>query len=106
MKALLASQNLKMWRDITSEAKESVAIPDGTQFEIGKYFDPKSTPEKPIWYAVMIEYIQTLEYPISLIDLRTHSDLVTLKILAPGNRLSITPVTEKEWSEIEKVLGL
>ncbi len=34
---------------------------------------------------------------IPLATLRAHPELADMRVLAKGNRLSITPVTEAEW---------
>ncbi|MCG8379340.1 MAG: EVE domain-containing protein [Proteobacteria bacterium] len=40
---------------------------------------------------------------MSLKELRNHKQLKDMKILQRGNRLSITPVTKKEWDYILKL---
>jgi predicted RNA-binding protein with PUA-like domain len=42
---------------------------------------------------------------VSLAELREHKALAGMVLLRPGNRLSITPVTEAEWSFILDKLG-
>ena len=41
---------------------------------------------------------------IPLAALREHEELRDMRVLAKGNRLSITPVTESEWRFITKHL--
>ena len=41
---------------------------------------------------------------IPLSELREHEQLAEMRILARGNRLSITPVTPAEWKFITKKL--
>jgi predicted RNA-binding protein with PUA-like domain len=41
---------------------------------------------------------------IPLAALREHEELRDMRVLAKGNRLSITPVTEAEWRFITKRL--
>ncbi len=105
MQTRLGLIGAQMWRELTPEATESVAIPDFTQFELGKYFDPKATLERPIWYAVTVAHESTLPHPITLTDLRAKAGLGSLKILSPRNRLSITLVTETEWDILKKVIS-
>jgi len=81
-----------------------LAIPDETQFDAtSKYFDPKATRETPRWFNVEIKALKKTRL-ISLAELREHEGLGEMKLLARGNRLSITPVTEKEWNAILKML--
>jgi predicted RNA-binding protein with PUA-like domain len=41
---------------------------------------------------------------LPLEELRSDKKLETMVTLRPGNRLSITPVTEAEWKHIQKLL--
>ena len=76
------------------------AYPDKTQFDTSsKYFDPKSTIAKPRWFNVEVKFVKKIPL-ISLDKIRGNSKLSTLQILRRGNRLSITPVSKTEWSEI------
>ena len=78
----------------------SVAKPDQTQFDPkSEYFDSKSTPENPRWVCVDV----MADEPIELIDLQTlrkYPQLQSMRILQKGNRLSITPISEEEYSFI------
>lgn len=79
------------------------AYPDKTQFDTSsKYFDPKSTLSKPRWFNVEVKFLKKIPL-ISLDKIRGNSKLSTLQILRRGNRLSITPITKEEWSEILKM---
>jgi predicted RNA-binding protein with PUA-like domain len=79
-----------------------LAYPDATQFDAkSKYYDPKATLEKPRWMNVDVQLVKKIEL-IPLSALRETKGLETMVILQRGNRLSITPVTEKEWG----VLGV
>lgn len=89
----------------------SKPYPDPTQFDKqSEYVDLRSTKENPLWWLVDVEYVSTLENPVPLSTLRATKALSTMKILEPGSRLSITPVTEKEYNiilslaEIDKTL--
>jgi predicted RNA-binding protein with PUA-like domain len=43
---------------------------------------------------------------VSLAELRNHPELERMRVLARGNRLSITPVDPAEWKFItEKLMG-
>lgn len=81
----------------------SPSYPDYTAFDPeSKYYDPKSTPEKPRWFMRDIKFVKKLKNIISITELRGNSNLTSMLILRPGNRLSITPVTEQEWGAILK----
>lgn len=82
-----------------------LTVPDPTQFDSeSKYYDPKSSPDNPRWHCVTIRYKSTYKTPITLATLRTTKSLHTMLILRPGNRLSVTPVTEKEYRSILKLI--
>lgn len=87
---------------IAKVASEPYADP--TQFDKkSEYIDIRATKEKPIWYLVDVSYVQTLEKPLTLSHIRANPELSTMMILEPGSRLSITPVSEEEYSVIEKL---
>ncbi|MDP4199736.1 MAG: EVE domain-containing protein [Bacteroidota bacterium] len=80
----------------------STSIPDETAFDPkDSHFDPKATEANPIWCAVEVKYVKHLKEPISIDELRKTKGLEKMVILQKGSRLSITPVTEKEWKIIE-----
>ncbi len=77
------------------------AYPDFTAFDPeSKYYDPKSSPDNPRWHMVDVKFIQKFPEVISLAELKRQAKLKDMLILQKGNRLSITPVTHKEWEII------
>lgn len=79
----------------------SKSYPDPTAFDPrDKHYDPKSDPDKPRWFLVDVKYKRKLKRPIPIAELRRQKALKDMKILQRGNRLSVTPVTEKEWRAI------
>ncbi|MBL8481097.1 MAG: EVE domain-containing protein, partial [Rhodocyclaceae bacterium] len=83
------------------------AYPDATQFDTAShYFDAKSTPEAPRWLNVDVQLVQKTPL-LPLARLRDAPELQALRILARGNRLSITPVDPAHWTFIcERLLEL
>jgi len=82
----------------------SAAYPDPTQFDINSpYYDPKSSHETPRWLLVDVHFVKKTPL-IALAALREHAELADMQILAKGNRLSITPVTEAQWRFITEHL--
>lgn len=78
----------------------STPYPDDTQFDPkSHYYDPKSTRETPRWTLVDVKVTKKTRL-VALAELRAHPDLVDLRILQRGNRLSITPVTAAEYATI------
>ena len=81
----------------------SQSYPDPTAFDRQDvHYDPKSDPDNPRWYLVDVKYVRKLKRTIALSELRKYSTskLKDLIILRRGNRLSITPVSKKEWDFI------
>ena len=81
-----------------------LAYPDETQFDSkSDYFDPKSTRDNPRWLHVDVKFVKKTRL-ISLNELREHKALANMRVLARGNRLSITPVDPAEWDYLSKLL--
>jgi predicted RNA-binding protein with PUA-like domain len=83
----------------------SEPYPDATQFvAVDPYFDPKSSPEQPRWWLRDVRFVKKTPY-LTLAELRRHPELANMRLLARGNRLSITPVTAEEWAFINRRLA-
>lgn len=65
-----------------------------------KHFDPKSTPDNPRWFMVDVKYVKKLSRTITLKELKQQPQLEELALVRRGNRLSIMPVSEQQWSFI------
>lgn len=65
-----------------------------------KYFDPKSDPQNPRWYRVDVKFVRKLKRNISLQELREQPSLENMPLVRKGCRLSVMPVTPKEWQDI------
>jgi predicted RNA-binding protein with PUA-like domain len=66
------------------------------------HFDPKSIPENPRWFVVDVCYSTTYPSAITLETIRTDTALKHMRVAQRGNRLSITPVSEKEVARIRE----
>ena len=82
----------------------SAPYPDPTQFDpASPYFDPKARLEAPRWLLVDVRFVRkTVLLPLRA--LRERPELATMQLLRPGNRLSITPVTDAEWAALQGLL--
>ncbi len=65
-----------------------------------KYFDPKSSPDNPIWYQVDVRFVKKFPEIVSLEKLKSLPALKNMQLTRKGNRLSITKVTADEWNFI------
>lgn len=82
----------------------SSAYPDLTaQDPLSQYFDPKANRENPRWYCVDVKFVKKFDSIISLESLRHMPALKNMILLRKGNRLSVTPVGEKEFQIIMKL---
>ena len=79
--------------------------PDETQFDAASdYYDPKATPDKPRWVQIDVALVRKTRL-LPLREMRAAPDLATMRVLATGNRLSITPVTPEEWRAVNRLLS-
>jgi predicted RNA-binding protein with PUA-like domain len=73
---------------------------DETQFDPqSKYYDEKSSREKPKWDCVDVEYVSTLPNLVTLERIRADKALAEMVLLRQG-RLSVQPVSEAEYRHI------
>ena len=80
------------------------AYPDSTARDPkDDHYDPASTAENPIWLMVDIKLDEIFDRPIQLDQLRGVKGLEKMELLRKGSRLSVQPVTAKEF---ELVLSL
>ena len=81
--------------------------PDHTAFDPrSDHFDPKSSNEKPIWYMVDVQAVAPLSFAITRTSLRQHPVLSEMDVLRRGNRLSVQPVSQKQWNLVCEISGL
>ena len=79
-------------------------VVDPSQFDsASKYYDPKSSTEKPRWYTVTVRYLETFRTGITLDDLREAFTPDELWVVRRGNRLSVMPV---DGAVAEKLLNI
>lgn len=80
------------------------AEPDPTQFDKkSEYYDPKATLVKPVWFAVRTGFVEKFRQLLPLDEVRKQKALAKMLLLKRGQRLSIQPVTEKEFAWICKM---
>lgn len=79
------------------------AKPDPSQWDKkSEYYDPKSTPEAPRWFAVTVEFVKKFDTILTLDDIRKNKSLQTMLVIKRGQRLSIQPVTKAEYDVVIK----
>jgi predicted RNA-binding protein with PUA-like domain len=82
------------------------AYPDSSAFDPhSEQHDPKSTPEQPRWFMVDVRLKRAFRTPALLEAIRSERSLRTMPLVQRGSRLSVMPVTAKEWKTILKLAG-
>jgi predicted RNA-binding protein with PUA-like domain len=80
------------------------AYPDAYAWKKGHtYFDAASTPEKPLWYSVDIRFVERFPRVVSLDTLKSTPGLEEMVVTKKGSRLSIQPVTKREFDIVTKL---
>jgi predicted RNA-binding protein with PUA-like domain len=80
------------------------AYPDATAWKKGHtYFDPASRPDKPAWYSVDIRFVERFPGIIALDTLKATPGLEEMMVTRKGSRLSIQPVTKREFDIVTKL---
>ena len=75
--------------------------PDPTQFDPkSDYYDPKATKESPRWFMVEVEFVEKFNEVVTLHTIKNVKALENMPLVQKGSRLSINPVTEKEYKTI------
>ena len=73
--------------------------PDDTAWDPSSdHPDPKSTPDKPIWYMVDIEAEREFKRQVTLAEIRDTPGLEKM-VLVNKSRLSVQPVRLEEWGD-------
>lgn len=71
--------------------------------EVVKPVHPDST--DPAWECIDIAAVRTVPKPVSLDEIRADNRLAEM-VLVKNSRLSVQPVTDKEWDIVGKMAGL
>lgn len=80
------------------------SFPDHTAWDPqSKYFDPKASPDHPIWMMVQVQFVEKFPHFVTMEELRANPLLEGLKTLQKGSRLSITPVDPQHFKLICKM---
>lgn len=89
---------------ICEVVKEGYA--DQTQFDAdSRYFFPSAETGNPVWYQVDIKFKRAFKLPVTLPGIKNNPKLKDFTLIKRGNRLSVFPVSEKEFFEILKMAG-
>ena len=82
----------------------SAAYPDPTQFDPkSEYYDAKSMQSDPRWLAVDVQLVEKFPRMVTLAEMRQTPSLEGMLLLRRGQRLSVMPVTEREWQIVSRM---
>lgn len=68
-----------------------------------RHFDPRSTPEKPLWHMVDVQFVEKFLNPVPLSAMRCVKGLEGMELLKKGTRLSVMPVTAEEFEIVRRM---
>jgi predicted RNA-binding protein with PUA-like domain len=82
------------------------AYPDHTAWDPeSKYFDDRSTPEKPRWFMPDVRFVMKFDEVVPLTVIRATPGLEDMDMFR-YNRLSVSAVTEEQWAIICGLAGV
>jgi predicted RNA-binding protein with PUA-like domain len=70
------------------------------------HYDPRATPEKPIWYMVDVQFVLEFDEPVTREALKADSTFSAMELLRKGSRLSVQPVRTREWQGVLRFAGV
>lgn len=76
------------------------AYPDDSAFDsASEGYDPHSVKDRPTWFMVDLRAVAQFTKPVTLTEIKERSELANMVLLRIG-RLSVSPVTPREWETI------
>ncbi len=82
------------------------SYPDFTAFDPNHdHYDPKSKKDEPRWFMVDIKLQTKFKELIPLDELKKVKALDGMVLLSKGSRLSVQPVTKKQFDTIVKLVS-
>lgn len=80
------------------------AYPDHTAWDPkDEHYEPKIKTGDPRWQMVDVKFVKKFSKIITLKELKENKNLQNMLVLKKGSRLSVTPVTQKEFESILKL---
>ena len=78
--------------------------PDPFAFKKGHtYYDPESRKDAPTWYTVDVRFVERFPETVPLEILKTTPGLEAMVVTRKGSRLSVQPVTPREFQIVVKL---
>ncbi|MDE0829037.1 MAG: EVE domain-containing protein [Vicinamibacterales bacterium] len=80
------------------------SYPDHFAWKKGhKYFDARSTKAAPKWFMVDVGFVEEFAATVPLATLKATKGLDDMKVVQKGSRLSVQPVTKKEYDIVVRL---
>lgn len=80
------------------------AYPDHTALDPeNRHYDPAATTDAPRWFMVDVRLVRAFARPVPLARLRTLPELADMELLRKGSRLSVQPVTPREYAAVLRI---
>ncbi len=81
-----------------------LAEPDPTSFDKkSEYYDPKTSKENPRWFCVRVKFAEKFKNLVTLESIKNDPMLKEMLVIKRGQRLSIQPVSKKDFDYITKL---
>ena len=78
--------------------------PDFTAFDPEDiHYDPKSKRDEPTWFMVDVKFVEKFPQLVTLAEIKANPKLSNMKLVQRGNRLSVMPISKKEFDEIARM---
>ncbi|MDA1092314.1 MAG: EVE domain-containing protein [Acidobacteria bacterium] len=68
-----------------------------------KYFDAGNTQAAPTWFMVDVGFVEAFAATVPLATLKATKGLEDMKVVQKGSRLSVQPVTKKEYDIVVRL---
>lgn len=78
--------------------------PDESSWKKGHtYYDPASSPDKPLWFMVDIAFVERFPATLPLDTLKHTKGLEQMMVIRKGSRLSVQPVSKDEYDIVVRL---
>ena len=80
------------------------SYPDHTAWDKKhRYYDPKTDKKNPTWYMVDLKWKKVFKQTVTLAEMKATPALKEMRVVQRGQRLSVQPVTKKDFDRVCKM---
>ncbi|MEI6477798.1 MAG: EVE domain-containing protein [bacterium] len=85
----------------------SESYPDASALDAADHhYDPKATPENPIWALVDLAFVEKFKNPVTLKAAKADPQLEGMMLIKQGSRFSVQPVSKAHFKRIIEMTQL